>query len=201
MNDFKFDHTKDYYKELRDDELWDGKFPLLRGLARLAHERGIKRLTSDVIAVPTKDSPIAAVTVQVEFFDGTVFSGSADAKFKAHEPPFNRHLTALADSKAEARAYRRAFNITMASHEECGDMTAGGDVDKTPIADSQIQGIKNMAELRNLTMAQAINLVFNGEDRSIEKLTSKQGRDIIKALNKYKPKKNVTRKRTAEATG
>lgn len=181
-----FDPKKDYYKELTDDELWKGEFPLLRGLQRLAHDRGILKITSDVKATPTKESPIAAVTVTVEFKDGTVFSGSADAKYKAHEHPFREHLTALADSKAEARAYRRAFNITKASKEECGELPAGGDIDNTPIADSQIQGIKNIADLKKLTVIEAVKLI--GVDKPIEELTSKQARDVIKALNKYKPK-------------
>jgi len=197
MNDFVFDVKKDYLKELSDDELWEGKYPLLRGLQRLAHERGITRLLSTVVAVPTKESPIAAVTVTVEFKDGAIFSASADAKFKAHEAPFNKHLTALADSKAEARAYRRAFNITKASKEECGEMPAGGDVDKTPIADSQIQGIKNIADRHSLSLADAINLI--GVDKSIEELTGKQARDIIRALNKYKPKKASAKKATAKS--
>lgn len=198
MNDFVFDPKKDYFKELTDDELWDGKYPLLRGLQRLAHERGIKEIDSKIICVPNKESPIAAVTVTVYFNDGAMFAGSADASFKAHEAPFNKHLTALADSKAEARAYRRAFNISTASKEECGETPVGGDIDKTPIVDAQIQGIKNMATDKKITVVEAVKLI--GVEKDIEKLTGKQARDVIRALNKYKPKKAVTKRKAAEAT-
>ncbi len=186
---------KDYLKELTDDELWKGEYPLLRGLQRLAHERGIKAIISDVRMVPSKESRIAAVTVTVEFKDGTIFSGSADAKYSAHTDPFRDHLTALADSKAEARAYRRAFNISKASKEECGEIPAGGDPDNTPIADSQIEGIKNMANQRKLTVVEAVKLV--GIEKEIEDLTGKEARDVIRALNKYKPKR---KKETTKAT-
>ncbi len=198
MNDFVFDPKKDYFKELTDDELWDGKYPLLRGLQRLAHERGIRQIESKIICVPSKESPIAAVTVLVAFKDGTVFAGSADASYKAHEAPFNKHLTALADSKAEARAYRRAFNISTASKEECGETPAGGEIDKTPIVDAQIQGIKNMSNDKKITVVEAVGLI--GVDKNIEELTGKQARDVIRALNKYKPKKTVAKRKTAEAT-
>lgn len=192
-----FDYKKDYLKELTDDELWDGEYPLLRGLQRLAHERGLRRVESKIEATPSPDSPVAAVTVTVHFEDGTVYAGSADAKFKAHKAPFNKHLVALADSKAEARAYRRAFNISKASKEECGEEPAGGDVDTTPIAESQIQGIKNMADRHSLTVADAVKLI--GVEKEIEKLTRKQGREVIKMLNKYKPKKSA-KKGTVKST-
>lgn len=205
-----FDPAHDYFDDLADDEKYkDDKgreYPYLRGLQRLAHRNrgGVVRVDSQVVKAPSVNSYaevgerdvasapdcIAAVTVTYYFRDGTQFSGSADASYKAHEAPFNLHLTAVAESKAEARAIRRAFNISKVSKEEIGSPNdVVGDPDNVPITDAQIQGINKVAARKGLTGEAEILKVIKREDLSeISELTSAEARDALKAINKYKPK-------------
>jgi hypothetical protein len=187
-----FDRTKDYLGELRRGEYLekDGKkFPRLCGLQRLAHNNrgGVQSVSSDIKNTPARENPIAAVTVHYGFKDGTHFSGSADATTRAHKEPYSLHLVALAESKAEARALRRAFNISAVSAEEIGNAPIAG-VDNGPIEDPQISGIKMLGKRKGLNTQEILDLIKT-DVGSLEELTATQGREAMKLLNKFKKKK------------
>ena len=201
-----FDPSHDYFHDLGDDEKYKDEkgreYPYLRGLQRLAHNNrnGVVRVNSKIIKAPslnyttnedgTTGVPdcIAAVTVTYSFKDGTSFAGSADASYKAHEHPFNLHLVAVAESKAEARAIRRAFNISKVSKEEIGSPSdVVGDPDTGPITDTQIQGINKVAGRKGLDDAKVLQLI-KSDASEIKDLTSAEGRAVLKAVNKFKPK-------------
>lgn len=190
-----FDTEKNYMDELNKDEVVvktndDGTemiCPRLYGLWRLAHKYrgGVKEQYSTIMCVPTKENKIAAVTVQYIFGDGTTFTGSADANTSAHKKPFSDHLVAIAESKADSRALRRAFNITNVAAEEIGMI--GPNVDNSPITDAQLHGIKSMQDRTKLTELQVLALIKSSKE-SITDLTNSEGRSAMKALNRYKPK-------------
>ena len=201
-----FDPKKDYFAELTKDEKWDEngrEYPYLKGLKRLAHEHrgGIQSVRSVPVKVPSVNSTgakgeipdcIAACTVSYEFFDGTVFEGSADASYKAHKAPYNLHLLAVAEAKAEARAIRRAFNISQVSKEEIGGSTKGAwgdeeDRSDEPINDTQLSGIKRIAKRKRLGQKEVLRLVKREDLDSIDKLTYAEGLKALKAVNKAKP--------------
>lgn len=182
-----FDPMHDYTEDLNSNEMFerDGKqFVLLKGLQRLAHinRGGVSAVSSDIVCTPTRDNPIAAVTVQYEFRDGTLFTGSADATIAAHEKPYSLHLVAVAESKAEARALRRAFNISKVSVEEIGSPIAGGNTDDDPIRDETIQGIRVVARRKNVEMGKVLKLVGR-EVADLSELTQAEGRTLMKKLN------------------
>jgi len=187
-----FDVKKNYIEGLNKDEVLEkegDRLPRLRGLQRLAHENrgGVRTVSSRVMTTPARDNPIACVTVAYMFWDGTTFTGSADATMKAHKAPYNLHLVAVAESKAEARALRRAFNISVVSAEEIGSASVAGN-DNGPIGDVQVLGIKKVGERKGLSEDEILKLIKSSAD-SLEKLTAQEGRDAMKAINKYKPKK------------
>jgi len=202
-----FDPDKDYMAELTKDEKWDEngrEYPYLRGLKRLAHQHrgGIKAIKS----IPTKtpsvgltgtkgEAPdcIASCCVSYEFFDGTIFQGSADASYKAHKAPFNKHLLATAESKAEARAIRRAFNISQVAKEEMGGSVEDeqDNRDNDPINDAQLEGIKRIAKRKKLGQKDVLSLIKLDDVGDIKKLTQAQAIKALKAVNRYKPQEAV----------
>lgn len=184
---FTFDATKDYYAELSSDEKWksdDGEYPLLRGLQRLAHtyRGGIKAYLADIISTPHRENPIAAVRVQVNFNDGTTFSGVADATPAAHAKPFSLHLVAVAESKAASRAFRQAFNISKATREEIGQPAVEDDSDES-IEDFQLAGIRKLAERKNIIEKDSLKLIKSKKAAWVD-LTKEEARQLMKALNK-----------------
>lgn len=197
-----FDPKKDYFAELTKDEKWDenGKeYPYLKGLKRLAHEHrgGIQSVRSVPVKVPSVNSTgakgeipdcIAACTVAYYFNDGTVFEGSADASYKAHKAPYNLHLLAVAEAKAEARAIRRAFNIHQVAKEEMGGKGTWQEEDRNdePINDTQVAGIKRIAKRKRLSQKDVLRLVKRPELDSIENLTKGEGIKALQIVNKAK---------------
>ena len=190
--DSKFDPTKNYIDDLKPGEYLekDGdKLPRLKGLQRLAHQNrgGVMAVHSDIRHTPARDNPIASVTVQYAFNDGTLFSGSADATTKAHKEPYSLHLVAVAESKAEARALRRAFNISVVAAEEIGSAPVAGNADG-PIEDVQIQGIRRVGKRKGLDTDNLILNAIKSNSSSLTDLTAQDGRDAMKALNKLRKK-------------
>jgi hypothetical protein len=207
-----FDPKKDYIKELTGDEKWEEKgkiYPYLRGLKRLAHEHrgGIRMIRSVPVKVPSVNTTgakgenpdcMAACTIAYHFNDGTVFEGSADASYKAHKAPFNLHLLATAESKAEARAIRRAFNISQCAKEEMGGASDDEAKDNEPINDTQLEGIKRNARRKKLSQKDVLTLIKREDLGDIKKLTYADAIKALKAVNRYKPKPEEAPKEEAK---
>jgi hypothetical protein len=187
-----FDPTKDYIQDLERGEYLEkegDKLPRLRGLQRLAHQNrgGVRYVGSRIINTPARDNPIASVTVEYGFHDGSTFCGSADATTKAHKEPYSLHLVAVAESKAEARALRRAFNISVVAAEEIGSAPIAGNADG-PIEDVQIQGIRKVGSRKGLETDGLILNAIKSDASSLNLLTQQEGREAMKALNKLRKK-------------
>lgn len=180
-----FDCKKDYFSMLKDSELYDGEYPLLKGLQRLAHNNrgGIVEICTHIMK---SELDIAAVTVDYVFRDGTRWSGSADATKEAHKKPYNLHLVAVAESKAESRCLRRAFNISKVTFEEIGAADVAGEPDSGPIEPHQIEAIKKVAKRKKISKIKVLELIDRSDLDDITELTAKEGREAMKAVNKVK---------------
>lgn len=214
-----FDPAFDYFDELLESEKYSDdkgrEYPYLKGLIRLAHKYrgGVKEVHSRIHKAPSVNSfnfveaakqdassvvnknisipdCIAAVTISYHFNDGTIFEGSADASYKAHGAPYNLHLTAVAESKAEARALRRAFAITQVSKEEIGQVDVAGDPDNGPITDAQINGLRIVAKRKGISQSQVFKMAGRADAKDIKELTSEEGRKALKKVNAFKQKKD-----------
>lgn len=184
-----FNPEHNYAEDLTKNEVWskDGdQFVYLRGLLRLAHERGIRRTSSRVAQSPAVDHPVAVVTYGYEFSDGAYFEASADAHGKNTKAEMVIYLTAIAEARAKARALRDAFNISLCSVEEIGSIEERADND--PIDGSQIQGIKMLIKRQGLNIIEALTLIDKA-DSDFAELTKTDGRLLMKKLNEYKKKK------------
>lgn len=187
----EFDPEYDYNKDLQDEEfkVEKGKpFVYLKGLERLAKERGIK--SAICMRLEQLGTHGVLCTYQYEFDDCRIYQGSADATIKNCDGNFKLYLTAMAESRAKARALRTAFGITTCSVEEKADVDIIDDVDLGPIGDEQIQLIKLLARNLNLGRQDIVDLLEVPRKVSdLKELSKEEGIEIIAALNRGGKKK------------
>jgi hypothetical protein len=112
---------KEFIVQRKDDKGNAKDFVLYAGLLDLAHERGLKAITTTLVQAPSElngSTAICHATVQLEA--GT-FSGIGDANPGNVTRMMVPHLIRMAETRAKARALRDAVNIGTASLEELGD--------------------------------------------------------------------------------
>lgn len=183
----EFDAKHDYTKDLKSNEIkHEGtkSFVFLKGLERLAKERGIR----NALCVRLEQLGTNGVfcTYQYMFEDNRLYQGSADATTKNCDGNFKLYLTAMAESRAKARALRTAFGISMCSVEEKSDIVVVEDADFGPIGDEQLQLIKHKAKEHSLGKADILSMLEVPRNiPTMKKLTREEGREIIGKLNKY----------------
>lgn len=92
-----------------------------RGLLDLAHRDGLRRIETHLVQVPSKDNgEMAIVRAEVETCRGR-FSGIGDASPESVHARMVPHLIRFAETRAEARALRKAVNIGVVALEELGE--------------------------------------------------------------------------------
>lgn len=104
-----------------------------RGLLDLAHRDGLRRVTTRLVQIPTKENgETAIVRADVRTNRGR-FTGIGDASPLSVHPRMVPHLIRLAETRAEARALRKAVNIGVVALEELGE-----DLSDTSTYDGQV---------------------------------------------------------------
>lgn len=193
-----FDPSKDFVKELKDEELKkEGKrtFVYLKGLERLAKERGV--LQAVCTRLEQLGTSGVACTYSYSFMDGATYQGSADATTKNCEGKFKLYLTAMAESRAKARALRTAFGITLCSVEEKADVDVADDADFGRVEEHQLVAIKNIAREKSLGAEDILGLM-EVPKKKLELLTRQEARDLIASLNEWNTKKRVSKKKVSK---
>ena len=111
----------------------DGKdYVLYAGLLDLAHQRGLKGITTTLIQAPTELNGMTAIChATVEMAEG-MFSGLGDANPGNVSRMLAPHLIRMAETRAKARALRDAVNVGVTALEELGPQS--GDEDGPPPA-------------------------------------------------------------------
>src|SRR5947209_4526183 len=95
---------------------------LYAGLLALAHEEGLKRISTTLIQLPTEENAnVAVVAAEVETSKGT-FSEIGDASPANVNRMIVPHTIRMAATRAKARALRDAVNIGMTAAEEMSEM-------------------------------------------------------------------------------
>lgn len=115
--------STDWESKLTDSEKMndDGRvFVYLKGLQRLAEEAGLFKSSCKHQHVPIGDFGVFQAIYTVEFDDGSIYVGTADCNVHNTGDPFLNYPTAVAESRAESRALRKALNIRLLSVEEIG---------------------------------------------------------------------------------
>lgn len=159
--------------QFTEEELFDGN-PILDGLRRVAELLlgDILESTTQIVQTPTPDNgeratAVARVVINVNYADRAVikvYSGSADAYPGNIAPGFEKYPVALAETRAEARALRKALRLRTVAHEELGN--GGGQ--EVPV---KKESSKAMSE----EQAKMINFVAKGNNVNVEKLLTHLG--------------------------
>src|SRR5919197_5490013 len=97
-------------------------FVLYAGLLDLAHERGLKAVTTTLVQIPSEmNGMIAICHATVETEQGT-FTGLGDASPENVSRLMVPHLIRMAETRAKARALRDAVNVGVTALEELGEL-------------------------------------------------------------------------------
>lgn len=107
------------------------QFALYAGLLDLAHEKGLKSITTAIVQLPTEENKRTAICTATVVFerDGVerTFTGIGDAAPNNVAPAMQTCLIRMAETRSKARALRDGTNIGVAAFEELGDDGAGDD--------------------------------------------------------------------------
>lgn len=110
-------------------------FVLYAGLLDLAHERGLKAITTSLVQVPVESNRMMAICfATVETEQGT-FTGLGDASPENVSRMMVPHLIRMAETRAKARALRDAVNVGVTAFEELGEL---GEVDEPDAAEQPL---------------------------------------------------------------
>jgi len=104
-------------KELYVDEK-ENKYPTLNGMRRVALSVLGSLYKSGPISVVSNLPDSSYCVYELVFENSKCYSAAADAHIQNVAGPYSIYPTAIAESRAEARAYRKALLLTTASAEE-----------------------------------------------------------------------------------
>lgn len=146
--------TTDWKTQFKQDELVVGKdgnqTVRLRGLQRCAHLAGLVESFPVMSYIQVQGSHVIIQCVyHVRFNDGSHFGGAADVNNKNISDEYGKYPTAVAESRAESRALRKALGIT--------DMLAYEEVDQDGILGQKDLSVSDKVERQQVD---AINLML-----------------------------------------
>ncbi len=98
------------------------EYVLYGGLLELARQRGLKRITTNTLQIPTPENGMyAVVEAEIETQDG-VFKEVGDASPNSVNRAIQPHVLRMAATRAKARAMRDAVGIDLVALEELGEV-------------------------------------------------------------------------------
>ena len=92
------------------------------GILALAHEEGLRSITTAIVQAPTKENGMVAIVTAVVHTNKGEFTGIGDADPSNVNSKIVRHLLRMAETRAKARAMRDAVNIGTVCLEELGEL-------------------------------------------------------------------------------
>ncbi len=95
------------------------EYILFAGLLDEAHRQGLNTVKTCLVQVPTKEQPLAVISDEVTTSKGT-FHGFGSASPDNVNVWIAPHLIRIAETRAVARAFRFATNVSMTAYEELG---------------------------------------------------------------------------------
>jgi len=176
---------------LHDTELREGN-PTVDGLRRVTEKvyGEIVESRSDVLELPSAGGRRCTIkhTLKIRKYetDTTItVDGCVDVRYDKVPFPFNDHLVATADTRAEGKALRRALKLRVVTAEEM-DNSAEDDVmaAEEDITDQQILAINQMCKRLNISLIDFIKEVCAGVE-SIKAVSNLQGRMLLSSLSEY----------------
>lgn len=93
---------------------------LFKDILKIAHERGLQGIETEILKAPTENDPLA-IARAVVFFEGRKFSAHGDASPANVGRAIAPHVIRMAETRAVARALRFALGVGEAALEELGE--------------------------------------------------------------------------------
>lgn len=201
----------DWEKELTSDEIIthdDGKqVVILKALQRLAREADIVKSYPSSVghAVAPDGTGLIHCIYLTEWPDGAIIGGAADCNRGNTSEDFRVYPTAVAESRAETRALRKALGISMLGAEEI-DMSEGftgkTSIDTGKIDPQQVVAIeKLLAEVKVEPIDLFKAVASDREVLDVNELTSAEAVAAMGYLNdrRGQPSKRSARKESLES--
>lgn len=184
-----------------EDELYDGSYPTLNGMRRVA---------LDLIGVPSFSGPVQVISnlpessyciYKLAFMDMHIeIRAAADAHEENIFGNYKIYPTAIAESRAEARAYRKALLISTVSAEEIrGDENVinlfanknsninVNDRESGRISDQQ----KKIIESKCKQLKIDLNKFLEKEGVNLSKATKQDGINLAKSITKLSQQDSI----------
>ncbi len=99
------------------------EFVLYAGLLDLAHQKGIRRLETELVQLPDDaNGGECVVKATLELKDGEIYTDYGDANPSNVNRPIAAHIIRMASTRAKARVLRDATNIGLTALEELGSL-------------------------------------------------------------------------------
>ncbi|HWP35136.1 MAG TPA: hypothetical protein VNM66_06020, partial [Thermodesulfobacteriota bacterium] len=99
------------------------EFVLYAGLLDLAHQKGIKRLETELVQLPQEaNGGECVVKATLELKDGSIYTDYGDANPTNVNRAIAAHIIRMASTRAKARVLRDAANIGLTALEELGSL-------------------------------------------------------------------------------
>jgi hypothetical protein len=191
----------------------DGKeFVLYQGLLDLSHQKGLKKLSVQLLQFPSEENGREAICLATaETHAGEIFSDVGDANPTNTDSSITPHLVRMASTRAKARALRDLNNIGMTALEELdsdafkpgngfrsqssssksqdsGKKTGGknGKASNSTksMSEAQKNAINNLSHRRKLSDEALAEMIDKETGKKLEKLTSPEASKVIQQLTK-----------------
>lgn len=183
----QYDPNHDYTLDIADEDIkieGDKKFVYLRGLEKLARDRGLKGTSSRPVVIAAGNNFYGIMCTYTYHFEDGTYEGSADATTESCKGDFGKFLCAIAESRAKARALRAAFNINLCSVEEKGATLEDFQAPQSKIGDHQLMLIDHLAKKCGMQQDDLIKQSLNRTCKDIRDLSKDDGITMIGFLNK-----------------
>jgi hypothetical protein len=179
----------DCFRESDFDKSRDGKEIFVRhdGLLRAAKLAfgGIKRRIPVVKGVPNQENDWCAVVSMTYVFGNKIRIGDVgDCRSKTANPGFKNYTTALAATRASARALRFALGLETVAFEEVTNVEDLVDTsDREPALEGQKKLIKKRFMKEHGKTFEDISNILNRKVVTLDQLTRGNAKEVLEVFN------------------
>lgn len=188
-------------------------FVLYAGVLDVAHQKGIRRLETEVVQLPSEQNGRECVVrATLELDGGRVFTDYGDANPTNVNRPIAQHLIRMASTRAKARVLRDATNIGLTALEELGTLdddepaapaqrapspapaaeptraVRGGRGAESPrgiaVTDAQLRAIRSIARSKGMTPQAVDEFAKRQFNAPLESLDIDEASHVIKELQR-----------------
>ena len=184
---------------LYENELVQGN-PTTDGLRRLTERfyGEIVKSKSDVIDTEHDGNGLRCTVRHTllirKYKTGTLAECDAciDVDYRGVPHPFNRHVVATADTRAEGKALRRALKLRVVTAEEVQTQVSEEEVltAQDHINDQQIMAINAVCRKHNLNVEKVTKSVYNNA-KTLKQLTNLEASVLMDKITSYQREKSI----------